>query len=218
MRRIAVGLAAAVIAAGVGVAGRAEALPSYIQLSTPSGTLLDTSGNTWLIGSCSFGGTGGCNNFVIYNDGNGIGIAGTPGVGATSFPTLGSEIQGASQDVTVDLFEQTSATFGSGPTTIGAAHLTSVGTTRGGTATITPYYGGVASATTFQIGLPGSNVVPAVNFNPTNVVEYNMDVPLTAGLVTVTYGTPVPEPGAFGLLAIGLLLAAAVRFRPAASA
>ena len=226
MRRMTLGLAAAAVIAGsVGLAGKAEALPSYVSLGTNGNSLIDSSGNTWYVNSCTFGGTGGCSNFVMYNDGTGIGLAGSPASpSASSFPTLGSEIQTVAGtpptvygDVTVDLFEYTGATQGSGPNTITTASLTANGPTTGGTATVTAYYN--PGPTTIQsiIGLPGSGKNPSVSLTPTNNVEYGMDVPLTAGLVTVTFGTPVPAPGPLGLMVVGLLAAAVVRYRFAPS-
>ena len=220
MRRMTLGLAAAAVIAGsVGFGGAAQAVPSYVSLGTNGNTLSDSSGNTWYVNSCTFGGTNGCSNFVMYNDGTGIGLAGAPGfgsgtLGSNGLPTLGSEIQPSYADVTVDLFEYTGSSFFSGSNTITSAHLTAVGTTNGGTATITAYYppsGGTTSQ--FVIGLPGSGKNPSVSLTPTNTVEYSMDVPLTTGLVTVTYGTPVPAPGPLGLMVVGLLAAAVVRYR-----
>jgi len=66
--------------------------------------------------------------------------------------------------------------------------------------------------------LPGSggSYPQSVSFNPVNSVEFSMDIPLSGTLNTVTYGgTPVPEPGALGLLAVSLLMMGAVRFRTA---
>ena len=218
MRRMTLGLAAAAVIAGsVGLAGKAEALPSYVSLGTHGNTLIDSSGNTWYVNSCSFGGTNGCSNFVMYNDGTGIGLAGSPASpSASSFPTLASEIQTNFADVSVDLFEYSGGSFAVGANTITSAHLTAVGTTNGGTATVTAYYPPNGSTTSqFVIGLPGSGKNPSVSLTPTNTVEYNMDVPLTTGLVTVTYGTPVPAPGPLGLLVVGLMAAAFVRYRSA---
>ena len=214
MRRSALGLAAAAVIAGaVGFAGAAQALPAYQSLGTNGNTLTDSSGNTWYISSCSFGGTGGCADFVMYNDGNGIGLAGAPGVSATSFPTLGSEISNGASDVTIDLFEYTGSTFFTGSATIGSAHLSSVGTTAGGTSTVYLYNASGNVTNTYSIGLSGSNVQSAVSFTPVNTVEYSMDVPLTTGLVTVTYGTPVPEPSGASLVGLGLLGVAFIRRR-----
>ena len=214
MRRSALGLAAAVIAGAVGFAGSAKALPAYVSLGAQGNTLTDSSGNTWNIQSCTFNGTGGCNNFVMYNDGNGIGLAGAPGVNATSFPTLGSEIQGTATDITIDLFEYTgnNSNYG-GPATIGSAHLSSVGTTAGGTATVNLYNTSGSITNSYTIGLAGSSVQSAVSFTPVNTVEYQMDVPLTTGLVTVSYGTPVPEPGSAAMVGLGLLAVVFVRRR-----
>ena len=221
MRRMTLGLAAAAVIAGsVGLAGRAEALPSYVSLGAGN-TLVDSSGNTWYVNSCSFGGTNGCSNFVMYNDGTGIGLAGSPASpSASSFPTLGSEIQLPSKDVTITLFEYSGGSYGVGATTITSAHLTAVGTTNGGTATVTAYYPPFIippNTVQYTIGLPGSGKNPSVSLTPTNTVEYGMDVPLTTGLVTVTYGTPVPAPGPLGRMVVGLLAAAVVRYRSAPS-
>ena len=213
MRRSALGLAAAVIAGAVGFAGAAQALPAYQSLGTIGNTLTDSSGNTWNIQNCVFNGTGGCADFVMYNDGNGIGLAGAPAVSATSFPTLGSEIQPGVTDITIDLFEYSGGTFFSGPATIGHAHLSSVGTTAGGTSTVNLYDTNGNITGTYTIGLSGSSVQSAVSFTPVNTVEYQMDVPLTTGLVTVTYGTPVPEPSGAPLVVLGLLGLAFVRRR-----
>ena len=98
MRRMTLGLAAAAVIAGsLGLAGKAEALPAYVSLGTVGNSLTDSAGNTWYVNACTFGGTSGCNNFVMYNDGTGIGLAGAPGfgsgtLGSNGLPTLGSEI------------------------------------------------------------------------------------------------------------------------------
>ena len=218
MRRSALGLAAAAVIAGaLGFAGAAQALPAYASLGADGNTLVDSSGHTWYIQSCLFNGTGGCSNFVMYNDGSGIGLAGAPGVSAASFPTLGSEIQGSSTDITIDLFEYTGAAALTGSASIGTAHLSSVGATAGGTATVNLYDTSGNITNTYTVGLAGSSVQSAVSFTPVNTVEYQMDVPLTTGLVTVTYGTPVPEPGSAAVVALGLLGLAAVRRRSGAT-
>ena len=218
MRRSALGLAtAAVIAGAVGFAGSAKALPAYVSLGASGNTLTDSSGNTWNIQSCTFNGSGGCANFVMYNDGTGIGLAGAPGPSASSFPTLGNEIQGNATDITIDLFEYTGSTFFTGAATIGTAHLSSVGTAAGGTSTVSTYDSSGNVTGTYKIGLAGSNVQSAVSFTPVNTVEYQMDVPLTTNLVTVTYGTPVPEPSGAALVVLGVLGLAVARRRVSAA-
>ena len=60
MRRMTLGLAAAAVIAGsVGFGGAAQAVPSYVSLGTNGNTLTDSSGNTWYVNSCTFGGTSG---------------------------------------------------------------------------------------------------------------------------------------------------------------
>ena len=223
MRRSALGLAAAVIAGAVGFAGAAKALPAYKLLGTVGNTLTDSSGNTWNVQSCSFGGTGGCNNFVMFNDGNGIGVAGAPGtgsgvLGAEGLPTLGSEIQTVSgttyQDVTVHLYEYTGATFFSGSATIGTANLTSSGPTRGG-ASLVSAYSTSSSHISYTIGLSGSGYSSSVSFTPVNTVSYQMDIPFEGTTSFVTFGTPVPEPPSLGVLAAAVIVMASARYRKA---
>ena len=218
MRRMILGLAAAAVIAGsVGLAGKAEALPNYVTLSgSPSFTLADGA-LKWTLNSCSTGTTDVCSSLVMYANNGALTFAGLPNVGNTAFKPLSSVfISGTVTDLTVDV----TATTANGLNGIGGASVAASGTigvTTGGTGTVFPggSFGGLGS---FTVGLPGSGGTypQSVSFNPVNSVEFQMDIPLSGTLNTVTYGgTPVPEPGALGLLAVSLLMMGAVRFRTA---
>ena len=218
MRRMTLGLAAAAVIAGsVGLAGKAEALPSYIKLNgSPSSTLLDGT-LTWTLTSCNTGSTNVCANLVMYANNGALTFAGLPNVGNTAFQPLSSVfVSGSVTDLTVDV----TATTNNGLNGIGGASVAASGTigvTSGGTGTVFPG-GSFSGLGSFTVGLPGSGGTypQSVSFNPVNSVEFQMDIPLSGTLNTVTYGgTPVPEPGALGLLAVSLLMMGAVRFRTA---
>jgi len=209
--------AAAVIAGSVGLAGKAEALPSYITLNgSPSSTLADGALN-WTLSSCSTGTTNVCASLVMYANNGALTFAGLPNVGNTAFQPLSSVFaSGSVTDLTVDV----TATTANGLNGIGGASVAASGTigvTSGGTGTVFPG-GSFSGLGSFIIGLPGSGGTypQSVSFNPVNSVEFSMDIPLSGTLNTVTYGgTPVPEPGALSLLAVSLLMMGAVRFRAA---
>ena len=207
MRRIAVGLAAAVIAAGVGVAGKAEALPSYIALNSPSTTTLTNGPLTWYITSCSTGTTNVCGNLVMYADTYGtISIAAAP-VSNAFQPLSSVYVNPTVTDLTLTIRAFSGATLGNGPNIISGAAENAVGVGAGGSASVTTVtHVAPFTASLGTVGLPGSGKPQTISFTPVNNVQYAMDIPLTATLTQVSVGTPIPEPAAFGLLAMSLLL------------
>ncbi|MBW4092090.1 MAG: hypothetical protein HIU82_13430 [Proteobacteria bacterium] len=201
MRRTKWGLAAAVVACMVGFGGTAQAGPTYVTLV--NGNTLSTSGGvSWYVNDCIYNG-GGCSNLVMSPNGSGITISASGG-GA-----LSSLVEPGVSDFTLDIYEYTGS-FGSGPFTLSFASVSSVGSTGGGTVSISPSNGSGG-----VIGWPGNGSFPPyLSLTASNYVEYAGDVPLTSALTSVSLGVPVPEPASFGLLAFALLAVAAIRFRP----
>ena len=201
MRRMTLGLAAAAVIAGsVGLAGKAEA--TIVTLA--AGQTL-TSGNlTWLVVSCAFTNStdSACGNLEMTASGNGIVITGNPA------PATIQSVAGTGTDFTAVIEEFTV----NNAATIGSASLISSGGTGADSATITN------AQTNILIGYVGNaastHPVSSISFTPVNDIYYSMDNHVSGGLVSVSAGTPVPEPASFGLFALALLATAAVRLRP----
>jgi hypothetical protein len=208
MRRMGLGVAAAAIAGVMGFGGTAQALPTYATLAV-NNTLATANGITWGVSACTFNGTGGCNALVMYANGDGITLAAAPSGTPESFQPLSNLLTSTVTDFSVNLVEFDTA--GS----ISSATLSAIGGTNGGTASIQNDTNPQAPTAIGTIGLPGSNTVGSISFTGVSTVGYNMDVPLTTTLVSVSFGAPVPtpEPASAALLAFGLLLTAVVSMR-----
>lgn len=196
MRRMTLGLAAAVIAGSLGFGGAARASVTLV-----AGNSLTVGDLTWSVVSCTFTNSS-CGNLAMSLYGTGIVITGNPP------PATITSVAGAGVDFTATIEEFTI----SGANTIGSASLTSNGGTGADSATIVNAFSNVT------IGFVGNaaslHPTASIAFTPVNDVYYKMDNNVTAGLVSVAGGTPVPEPAAFGLFAFALLAVAAVRLRP----
>ena len=204
MRRIAVGLAAAVIAAGVGVAGRAEALPAYVLLSDATGQTLTSGDINWTVDSaftCQFSGSS-CSNLAMYLSGTGVAITGITSGGSPAFIPL-SSVPGTGTDFSVTLEEFTT----SGTASIGSASYKAIGGTGADSAEVTFATGGGTapingSASNSTIGNAVSGNPTQIAFTPVNDILYHMDNHTVGGLVTV--GVSVPEPTSAALMALGI--------------
>ena len=215
MRRMTLGLAAAAVIAGsvgCGGAARAGAL-SYVLLNDLNGTAdyVQVGNVQWSVvfGSCTFTNSS-CGSLAISASGSGNGIVITGYVSSPApppFPSIAS-IAGSGTDFTVQLNEL--ATSGS----IGTATLSSNGGSGSDSATVFKS-SGVVNGTTANssVGNAFSLYPGSISFTPVNDVVYHMDNSVTAGLVSVSIGQPVPEPASLGILALALLLTAAVRLR-----
>ena len=215
MRRIAVGLAAAVIAAGVGVAGRAEAGSSYLLLSqtygVSSSNVMTVGDINWIVDSCSvLSGSGACSNIALVLNGSNVQLEATtasPGV-FTSLSTLSiADFSATFEEYTTSLNKTIGSSFyaaqgGSGPD---AASLII------GPSTTGAYVNGSASNST--VGNTASGFPGSLSFTPVNDLIYVSDNHITSGLVTISGGTPVPEPSAIAVLGLGLMGLAATRRR-----
>ncbi len=220
MRRMTLGLAAAAVIAGsVGLAGKAEALPAYLTLNSigagsPPSPYLSDAPLTWYITSCSTGTTDVCGNLVMYADAGALTFAAAP-VGGVFQPLSSVYVPNTVTDLTIIVRGFTGSILTGGPATISSAAVSEVVASGGGTGGSASVGTGTTSAPFFSglgtIGLPTSGDPASISFAPVNNVQYIMDIPLTAALNTVTFGTPVPEPAAFGLLAMSLVLTIGAR-------
>ena len=61
MRGMGLGLAAAAVAGVMGFGGAARATPAYVSLAN-NNTLTTSGGVSWLVGNCTYNGTGGCSS------------------------------------------------------------------------------------------------------------------------------------------------------------
>ena len=216
MRRSALGLAAAAVIAGaVGFAGTAKAGPSYLTLNQlyngSSSTELTYGDYNWVIDSSSIkAGSGTLSQIALVLNGANVefeATTATPGVFA-ALSTL------SITDFSVDFEEFTT----SGNKSLGQSFYNVAGGTGVdaaalvvGPATNGPYVNG--SASNSSIGNAASGFPSMISFTPVNDVIYLADNHITAGLVTITAGTPVPEPGAVTLLGLGLIGLGVVRRR-----
>ena len=222
MRRTTLGLAAAAVIAGsLGFGGVARALPAYVSLGTdasgvPPSPSLTAGPLTWYVVSCSTGSTNVCSNLVMYDSGLGtVTVSAAPSSG--QFQPLSSVyVAGTVTDLTLTLAAYSGATQYSGANIISGASESEVITSGPGTGGSSGISTSVSSPVRHSvglgtIGLPTSGHSGSVSFTPVNNVQYAMDIPLTPTLTTVTLGTPVPEPTAFDVLVVAMLLTVGAR-------
>ena len=209
MRRTTLGLAAAAVIAGsLGFGGVAKAGVGPVTLNVNNSVTAGS--DTWVVQTCTYNGAGGCSDLAMTATGTGVTVSGWTGSAVEALSKLDT---GGVSDFSVTLVEYTSP-YPTGAATISSATLTAVGTTNGGSASVSTKSGSnVIPLGT--IGFSGSGYGGAISFSPVNNVTYNMDVPLTLALTSVSYGTPVPEPSAIAVFGFSLLLLAGVRTRGA---
>ena len=217
MRRTTLGLAAAAAIAGslgFGGVARAGAL-THVAL-TDTTDYLQIGNIEWQVTSGCVAGAGTvCSNVVMSAAGVGSGItitgASPNATNPTIFPSIAS-VAGGSSDFSVTIEEFTADSSNS----ISSATMSVIGGSASDTALVTATVSGSPINGAAQNSTVGNAVSltyakPYITFSPTNDVMYHMDINVTSGLVSVSGGTPVPEPGALALVATALLATAAVR-------
>lgn len=205
MRRMALGLAAAVIAGVVGFAGAAQAgLVTSLALTdaySGTGDYLQQGNVQWDI-TATCGATN-CSQLYATIGGNGIAIS-----SGTSEP-ISSIVSGGDFSVT---FEEYALSGG-----FTSASFSSIGGSGTGVAQIfdnsSGNYINNNDPALSTIGNSASGKPSTISFATANDILFAIDTKNAVGLQSVSVGQPVPEPGSAGLVGFGLLALASIAYR-----
>ena len=210
MRHVGSGLAAlAAVGFGVGVL----ALPAPAEATVVSYLGLTNTSDTLVVGNATWSVSVACANLsgtvcsslaLMAGAGNNAVITGY--TGSISSPTLVSiaSVAGGAADFTVSLKQVMSSG------TVSSASMFVNGGAGSDSAVVQSYDPNTLSYVDVNnspsLSTVGTAPNPAtISFNPVNNLQFAMDNNVTTGLVTITAGQPVPEPGSIGVLGVALL-------------